>query len=185
MASRLLIYQQSASVNFVRRIGKPARIGELVMGAYPSREPEDVKAIRAFAWWERAVPIRVFANARPVRLFNGVLTVHTTTSTWAHELSYLRESLLVAVQKHAPTAAVRELKIRVGPLPAMPVRTPKVPILPIVPLEELPEELARELATLRDDTLRDAIASAAATSLGGTTEPGVNTTGIRDRRGPS
>ena len=99
---------------------------------------------------------------------NGVLYVHTATSAWAAELDPLREALLDSVQRHAPHAGVRDLRFRVGPLPPLPRRDQREPRPePAEPtaLVELPESLARALARVPDDALRDVIGAAATVSL--------------------
>jgi hypothetical protein len=153
-------------VNDKKRGGGPTPLSHLVHAVYPSREPEEAQAIRVFAWWRRAVPARVFARARPVKLSHGVLLVHTATSAWATELDYLSEQLLASVQKHAPHARVRALRFRVGPLPEAPVSTrPEPPRRAPIPVRVLPEELARVLARIDDDALREAIGGAASVAL--------------------
>jgi len=151
-----------------KRDDEPRSVSDILQTAYPGREPEDVRAIRAFAWWVRSVPDRVAANARPVRLSRGVLTVHAVSSVWASELHYLREQLLAALQRAAPEAHVKSIQIRVGELPPVPAHwragSERRPIEP-VPLSELPEELARALSRITDDGVRHAVATAAATSL--------------------
>lgn len=135
--------------------------------AYPAREPDEAALIRAFSWWQKAVPERVVARARPVRLVNGTLFVNTATSAWALELDHLRETLLASVQKHSPFARVRDIRFRVGPLPDLPIRTRnEVRRASPVAVASLPEELARVLATIDDDDLRDVIGYAASIQLG-------------------
>jgi hypothetical protein len=145
-----------------------ARLGELVSRVYPASEPTELQAIRAFGFWERAMPARVVENARPVRLRRGTLVVHVRTSAWAQELSFLQHQILDSIQKHAPDAGVRDIRIRVGPVPdtgrARASKGP-APQAPIRKPTNLPEDVARALATVQDDDLRDAIARAAASSL--------------------
>ncbi|MFT3927274.1 MAG: DUF721 domain-containing protein [Myxococcales bacterium] len=150
-----------------RRATEPEALSQLVRQVYPSQEPEHAAAIRAFAWWRRAVPERVFMRARPVRLSNGVLWVHTATSAWASELEHLKEQLLASAQKHAVDASVKSLRFRVGPLPELPTGTrPERPRQAPVAVAILPEALARALAAIDDDALRDAIGQAASVTLG-------------------
>ena len=149
-----------------KRGGNPAALGALVREVYPSREPEDAQAIRVFAWWRKAVPERVFARARPVRFSHGTLFVHTATSAWAAELDHLQEQLLASVQKHAPEAKVKSLRFRVGPLPEMPATTrPEPPRRVPIAVTTLPEALARVLARIDDDELREAIGAAASVAM--------------------
>ncbi len=150
-----------------RQGGELEALSKLVRRVYPSQEPEHAAAIRAFAWWRRAVPERVFMRARPVKLVHGVLWVHTATSAWASELEHLKEQLLASAQKHAPDASVRTLRFRVGPLPELPPSTrPERARQAPIAVASLPEALARALAVIDDDTLRDAIGQAASVALG-------------------
>jgi hypothetical protein len=146
----------------------PVALGSLVRDVYPSREPEDAQAIRVFAWWRKAVPERVFMRARPVRFTHGTLIVHTATSAWATELDHLQDQLLASVHKHAPDARVKTLRFRVGPLPDLPPQTrPDPPRRTPIVVKTLPEALARVLARIDDDELREAIGAAASVALGG------------------
>ena len=149
------------------RGGSPRALAELIKAHYPGREPEDIAIIRILSWWRRAVPARVFARARPVRLSHGTLYVNTASPAWALELDHLKVQLLASVQKHAPDARVRELRFRNGPLPDVPQSTrPERERPEPVIVATLPESLARALASIDDDALREAISGAAAVSLG-------------------
>lgn len=124
-------------------------------------------AIRVFHWWRRAVPERVYTRARPVRLHQGVLHVNTATSAWASELEHWKEKLVASVRRHAPEAKVRAIRFRVGPLPELPsgTRPERTPAPPVV-VAPLPEQLARALAAIDDDGLREAIGAAASVAIG-------------------
>jgi hypothetical protein len=149
-----------------RRRGKVQHVSKVLDAAYPGREPADLAAVRAFAWWDKVVPARVARNARPVRLVRGTLIVHARTAAWSQELSFLQADLLNAIQERAPTAGVQRLRMQVGPLPPPPTRMvkPKPKVQPIE-VGELPGELARAIAHVKDDALRDVVSLAARTSL--------------------
>ena len=153
-----------------RRRGKDREaiheLSDLVAKVYPSHEPDEVRAIRAFVWWEKAVPRRVLENARPVGVRRGVMTVHTATSVWANELEMLKPQLLDSLRRNAPRSGVRDIRVRVGKLPPLQAPRPVRPPAPATPVAQLPEELARALAALGDDSLRDAVHRAASVSLG-------------------
>ncbi|MFM2421219.1 MAG: hypothetical protein RL385_5942 [Pseudomonadota bacterium] len=140
--------------------------------AYPGKEPEDAAAIRVLSWWRKAVPERVAQRARPVRFFHGILYINTASSAWAQELDLAREEYLARLRAHAPDLRVRELRFRVGALPAMPEPLRNEPLPePAVPLTTLPEALARTLSAIDDDALRDAIARAVCMGLGRQEKP--------------
>jgi hypothetical protein len=150
-----------------RRGGTPRPLSELLRTVYPGREPAEVAVIRVFTWWRRAVEARVFMRARPVRLTHGVLYVHTASPAWAQELEFRKSHYLASLQKHAPEAGVKELRFLAGPLPELPTGSRPDPKRPEpVPVAILPENLARALASIDDDELREAISGAAAVGLG-------------------
>ena len=149
-----------------RKRGGMSHISGLIARAYPRSEPPDISAMRAFAWWCKAVSVRVVKNARPVRLSRGVLTVHTSTSAWANTLQLESERFLQAIARCAPEATVKRIRFRVGALPDLPLpsRKNREPPPP-QPLVQLPESVARELARIANDELRDAVARAASAGL--------------------
>lgn len=120
--------------------------------------------LRTFSWWDAAVSERIATHARPVKLYKGTLIVHTRSAAWAQELSFHEEDLLRSVQARVPQ--VRRIRIRVGPFPRIPTR-PEKPKPDYLPIEatELPPDVARALAMVGDDRLRDALTKAACTSL--------------------
>lgn len=124
--------------------------------------------IRTFAWWDRIVSDRIAKNARPVHLSHGTLVVHTSSAVWAQELSYHEPELLSSIQREVPTAKVARLRIRVGPLPPVRRASPAPSQEPsdALRVSQLPENLARALASVGDDQLRSAITQAACQSLG-------------------
>ena len=94
------------------------------------------------------------------------MTVHTSNSAWANTLQLEHDALLAKIKRAAPDAAIRKLIFRSGPLPeaALPL-PPMAEAQPGVPLSELPEELARELARIHNDELREAVRIAASVGL--------------------
>jgi hypothetical protein len=141
-------------------------ISALVARVYPGRSRDELDAVRAFGAFMRALSPRILRNARPVKLMKGTLLVHTSNSAWANSLQLECESLLAKLKRVAPDARIRKLLFRAGPLPEAalpPLHTPEGP--KGVPLKELPEEIARELARIHNDQLREAIAKAASVGL--------------------
>lgn len=120
--------------------------------------------MRTFSWWDATVSDRIARHARPVKLYRGTLIVHTSSAAWAQELSFHEEDLLRSVQARVPK--VERIRIRTGPFPRPPDRPePPKPGYVAMPVHALPGEVARALASVRDDGLRDAITKAACTSL--------------------
>lgn len=140
-------------------------LAELLPKVYPA--PEELDTARLFARWVDALPPRVVAHARPVKLARGTLHVNVTSTAWANELSFLERDLVAKLRIAAPSAGVQRIRFRVGPLPDLPERhRPTTKKRVALPLADLPPELARVLAHVRDDDLRSSILAAAAAGLG-------------------
>lgn len=153
-----------------RHLHHPLAVEDLVGRVFPA--PDQMNEVRIFGWWAHAVPNRVRDHARPVRLDHGTLIIHVTSPAWAQELSYLSDDLLKRIRSYVPKAKIRDLRFRVGDLPALPERAaPRNDPVEPIPLSAIPEEIGRALAHVHDDELRDALTRAAAASLANTSEP--------------
>jgi hypothetical protein len=143
-------------------------LSALVAKVYPGQSSEDLDAVRAFGAFMRALSPRVLHNARPVKLFRGTLTVHTSNCAWANSLQLESTAVLAKLKRTAPEIRVRKLVFRSGPMPEAAMPLPHTPLLPAIglALRELPEELARELARIQSDELRAAVTRAASVGLG-------------------
>ncbi len=118
--------------------------------------------------WPTAVGDAIARHAWPARLSReGGLTVHTSSSAWAFELSHLAPDLLGRLRAELAESAPKSLRFVPGPLPEAVVETASFE-RPDDPREPSPEE--RELASalaagIADEDLRAAVARAAAASL--------------------
>lgn len=143
----------------------PATIAELVPRVYPTNEPEDLRLVRAIAWWERHVPPRVARNARPAKLYRGTLVIHAVTSAWAQEVSMLLPRWLPALARAVPGIEASKTRLKIGPLPPRPESKPVAPPIAPIAVTDLPDVVAASLIRIADDQVRDAVARAAAQSL--------------------
>ena len=137
-----------------RRSREPAQIHDVLAQVYPSKAQDDLAAVAVFRAWMKLVPLRVRANARPVRFRRGVITVHASTSVWAHELVYLQEGILESLRGSCPTHRLDRIFVRVGRLPDLAEDRPAKTLAPRRKHGHVSEELARELASIQDDDLR-------------------------------
>jgi hypothetical protein len=143
-----------------------ANLSALVAKVYPGQDRDDLDAVRAFGAFMRALSPRVLRNARPVKWWRGTLTVHTSNSAWANSLQLESSALLAKIKRVAPDARLRRLVFRSGPMPQAAAPLPHTPAAKrSIELRELPEELARELARIHNDAVREAVAKAASIGL--------------------
>jgi hypothetical protein len=113
--------------------------------------------------WVECVGGRIADRAEPVFLDRGVLVVRAATSTWANELSLLREPLLARLR--AAGVEVHEIRFRVGAVTA-PAAPPEPRITRKVPAPaRLSEELDRAIEGIADDELRESLKEAARANL--------------------
>jgi hypothetical protein len=141
-------------------------LGTLVPKVYPAQQPEEARAMRLFGAWSKVVPDRILRNARPVSFKHGVLTVHTATAAWANALAFESVRIIAKLRLRLPEIKVERVAFRSGRLPEIPEQIePRAKPPRLCPVSELPEPVARELARIAHDGLRESIARAIATSL--------------------
>ncbi len=113
--------------------------------------------------WRLAVGARIADRTRPVSLEKGVLVVRVATSAWANELQMLAPELVARLRIRG--YAIDNLRFRVGSLDIIekpPERRIARKVPPPVPLGP---ELAKDVAGVPDDELRDIIGAAARANL--------------------
>lgn len=115
------------------------------------------KALGVWPAWEQAVGPQVARRARPVAMRDGVLYVNVAHPVWLQELQPMREALLHRIQKSSGSSVVKELRLKVGPLPkleeAREVRESPRPDA----RAPIPYELARTIRTVPASGLRSVL----------------------------
>jgi hypothetical protein len=119
------------------------------------------------AAWPKAVGPAIAANAWPARISrDGTLHVSTASSSWAFELTQLASTVLARLGEHLGEACPPALRFAVGPLPeaAGDAETTPSRTVPKAGTAEFAEGM-RIAASIEDESLREAVAKAAAASL--------------------
>ncbi len=113
--------------------------------------------------WAQAVGLRIADRTKPLSLERGTLVVQAASSTWASELSMLRDPILDRLR--AQGIEVREVRFRVQPIapPPRPAERRKTRAVP--PPAPLPPELAAAVANVQDAELASIIRDAASRNL--------------------
>jgi hypothetical protein len=70
------------------------------------------------AAWPDIVGAQVARNSRPARIGDGTLLITTRSSAWSHQLSLLADHVLHAVSARLPKVELKQLRFRVGTVPA-------------------------------------------------------------------
>lgn len=143
-------------------------LGNLLGAAMPRGAPSDLATWKLVAWWQRAAGRPLSDHVWPARLERGLLTLSADSSTWANEVSFVRETLLAKLAADLPQLNVKRLRTVVGlarPELAGPAPAPAPPAAPPAPHVPLPRDLSVALSQIGDERLRSAIARAARTAL--------------------
>jgi Dna[CI] antecedent, DciA len=119
------------------------------------------------AAWPGAVGPGISANAWPARVGrDGTLHVHTSSSTWAFELTQLADSILERLRAKLGEDSPVALKFVAGPLPEASEQVEKVRDRTVPePTAEQVERGGQIAAPIEDPDLREAVAKAAAASF--------------------
>ena len=117
--------------------------------------------------WPEAVGPGIAANAWPARVArDGTLHVHTSSSTWAFELTQLADSILDRLRGKLGEDSPAALKFAAGPVPAASeeVEKDRDRTVPRPTAEQL-ERGGQIAAPIEDPDLREAVAKAVAASF--------------------
>jgi hypothetical protein len=83
-------------------------------GTGRDRDPVEVLS----SAWSEIVGPDVAQSCRPLRIVDTTLLIATRSSAWSQQLSFLADQILFAVRAALPDTKVRQLRFRVGRLPA-------------------------------------------------------------------
>ena len=90
------------------------RIIEDVLKTY-RREP-DSALIRVWHVWDSIVGEVISKNAKPAAFKGRILLVYVTSSTWVHQLQFLKEEMIARLNEALGKALIDDLKFKIGPV---------------------------------------------------------------------
>jgi predicted nucleic acid-binding Zn ribbon protein len=79
------------------------------------REP-DGELMRVWHVWDNTVGEAISKNARPAAFKGRVLLVYVTSSTWVHQLQFLREEMIAKLNEALGKALIDDLTFKIGPI---------------------------------------------------------------------
>lgn len=95
--------------------GNPELISELVSNLIEERDwRSGVAEGTLFTTWPTMVGSEIAAHTTPLSLIDGALTVQTSSTAWATQLTMVSNELLATIQKNASGALVESL-VFIGP----------------------------------------------------------------------
>jgi predicted nucleic acid-binding Zn ribbon protein len=97
------------------RPGDPELIGGVLSGLISEREwSSGLAEGNLFITWEQIVGADIAAHTTPISISDGVLTIQTSSSAWATQLTLVAADLLATIQSD-PSGATVERVIFFGP----------------------------------------------------------------------
>ena len=92
-------------------------IGRVIDGVLKNyRSKPDFELTEIWRLWDKAVGATIAQNARPAAFKGKLLIVHVISSTWIHQLQFLKNDLMAKINDALGKPLIREIKFKIGPL---------------------------------------------------------------------
>ena len=80
------------------------------------RRETNADLVQVFQVWDKVVGDVIAQNARPAAFKGKILLVHVSSSTWIHQLQFLKEEMMAKLNKDLGKSVIGEIKFKIGPL---------------------------------------------------------------------
>ena len=92
-------------------------IGSVIDGVLKNyRSKPDFELTAIWRLWDEAVGETIAQNARPAAFKGKLLIVHVISSTWIHQLQFLKNDLMAKINAALGKPLIQEIKFKIGPL---------------------------------------------------------------------
>lgn len=71
---------------------------------------------QVWSLWDRAIGDDIAKNARPEAFKGKILLVNVTSSTWMHQLQFLKNDIIKQINHALGKDLVKEIKFKIGPI---------------------------------------------------------------------
>ena len=96
-------------------LGDPEKIGNILSELIDSRDwRKGIAEGNLFSDWREIVGVDIADHSTPITLYEGKLTIQTSSTAWSTQLRLMNSELLENIRQSAPGALVDELVI-IGP----------------------------------------------------------------------
>jgi hypothetical protein len=94
-----------------------SHIGSVIYSVLEGYRPELGEGIdQIWTLWDRIVGKAIADNARPEAIKGTLLLVNVTSSTWIHQLQFLKKDIIEKLNKALEKELVEDIKFKIGPL---------------------------------------------------------------------
>jgi predicted nucleic acid-binding Zn ribbon protein len=100
-----------------KRKAKFVHIGSLlddVLKKY--RHETNAELVQVWQVWDNIVGNVIAQNAKPAAFKGRILLVHVTSSTWIHQLQFLKKEMIAKLNDKLGKTLIEDLKFKIGPL---------------------------------------------------------------------
>ena len=80
------------------------------------RNDFDENLAQVWGRWDEAVGNGIAKNARPAAFKGNLLLVNVTSSTWMHQLQFLKNDIIKQINQTLGKELVKEIKFKIGPI---------------------------------------------------------------------
>ena len=82
----------------------------------PYQSGPDFELKEVWRLWDEAVGEPIAQNARPAAFKGKILIVHVNSSTWIHQLQFLKNDMIIKLNAALEKPLIEEIKFKIGPL---------------------------------------------------------------------
>jgi predicted nucleic acid-binding Zn ribbon protein len=100
-----------------KRKAKFVHIGSLlddVLKKY--RHETNAELVQVWQVWDNIVGNVIAQNAKPAAFKGRILLVHVTSSTWIHQLQFLKKEMIAKLNDKLGKTLIEDLKFKIGPI---------------------------------------------------------------------
>ena len=80
------------------------------------RRESDGELVQVWQVWDNIVGDVIAQNARPAAFKGKILLVHVSSSTWVHQLQFLKKEMISKLNNAFGKTLIEDLKFKIGPL---------------------------------------------------------------------
>jgi len=76
----------------------------------------DAELVQVWRVWDTIVGNVIAQNAKPAAFKGRILLVHVTSSTWLHQLQFLKKDIIDKLNVTLGKTLIEDLKFKIGPI---------------------------------------------------------------------
>jgi predicted nucleic acid-binding Zn ribbon protein len=80
------------------------------------RHETDAELVQVWQIWDDIVGTVIAQNAKPAAFKGRILLVHVNSSTWIHQLQFLKKEMIEKLNDTLGKTLIEDLKFKIGPL---------------------------------------------------------------------